>query len=79
MFLVGVRKIICTATVLDAQELYSWSIWKADVCIFLLRLEVFVSEMYEALIWCWLNNFLQADRCFELVKCFKTFNFNLNF
>ena len=76
MFLVGVRKIICTATVLDAQELYSWSTWKEDACIFLLRSKVFVSEMYEALIWWGLNNFLQADRCFELVKCFKIFNLN---
>ena len=35
MFLFGVRKNICTATFLDAQELHCWSTLKANVCIFL--------------------------------------------
>ena len=35
MFLFGVRKNICTAPFLDAQELHSWSTLKANVCIFL--------------------------------------------
>ena len=35
MFLFGVRKNIRTAPFLDAQELYSWSTLKANVCIFL--------------------------------------------
>ena len=35
MFLCGIRKNICTAQFLDAQELHSWSILKANVCIFL--------------------------------------------
>ena len=35
MYLLGVRKNICTAPFLDAQELYSWSILKANLCIFL--------------------------------------------
>ena len=35
MLLFGVRKNICAAPFLDAQELYSWSILKADVCIFM--------------------------------------------
>ena len=35
MFLVGVRKYICTGPFLDAQELHSRSTWKANVGIFL--------------------------------------------
>ena len=35
VFLFGVRKNICTAPFLDAQELHSWSTLKANVCIFL--------------------------------------------
>ena len=35
MFLFGVRKNICIAPFLDAQELHSWSTLKANVCIFL--------------------------------------------
>ena len=37
IFLFGVRKNICTAPFLDAQELHSWSIFKANVCIFLCK------------------------------------------
>ena len=37
MFLFDVRKNICTAPFLDAQELHSWSILKANVCIFLYK------------------------------------------
>ena len=33
IFLFGVRKNICTAPFLDAQELHSWSTLKANVCI----------------------------------------------
>ena len=35
IFLFGVRKNICAAPFLDSQEPYSWSIFKADACIFL--------------------------------------------
>ena len=35
MFLFGVRKNVCTAPFLDAQELHSWSTLKANVCMFL--------------------------------------------
>ena len=35
IFLPGVRKNICTAPFLDAQELHSWSTLKANVYIFL--------------------------------------------
>ena len=35
MFLFGVRKNICTAFFIDAQEIHYWSILKANVCIFL--------------------------------------------
>ena len=35
MFLFGVRKNICTAPFLDAQELHSSKTLKANVCIFL--------------------------------------------
>ena len=35
MFLIGVRKNICTASFLDAQEVLSWSTSKGNVCIFL--------------------------------------------
>ena len=35
MFLFGVRKDICTAAFLGAQELHFWCTLKANVCIFL--------------------------------------------
>ena len=35
MFLFAVRKNICTAPFLGAEELNSWSTLKANVCIFL--------------------------------------------
>ena len=35
MFLFGVRKNICTAPFLDAQQLHSWSTLKTDIRIFL--------------------------------------------
>ena len=35
MFLVGSRKIICTAQFLDDQELHSPSTWKVNICVFL--------------------------------------------
>ena len=35
IFLFGVRKDLCTAPFMDAQELHSGSILKAKVCIFL--------------------------------------------
>ena len=35
MFLVGVRKRICTPLFLDTQELHSWSTLEANACIFL--------------------------------------------
>ena len=35
MFLVGLRKNICSAPFLNAQELHSWSMWKANVCVLL--------------------------------------------
>ena len=34
MFLLGVRKNICTAPFLYTQELYSWSNLKANACVF---------------------------------------------
>ena len=35
MFLVGSRKIICTAQYLGDQELHSPSTWKVNICVFL--------------------------------------------
>ena len=70
MFLFGVRKDICTAAFLDAQELHSWSTFKANVCIFLyISVRKFLlqtrSEVWSGGGWDWgggLNNFLKAAR-----------------
>ena len=63
MFRAGVRKNICTAPFLNAQELLSWSAWKVNVYIpVYLRLKISGGV---------LNNFLQADRCLGLFKYFK--------
>ena len=57
MFLFGVRKIICAAPFLDAQELLSWSTLKANVCIFLrISLRKFfcfqdVAKFYLVTVW----------------------------
>ena len=46
MFLVGVRKNICTAPFLDAKKLHSRSTWKANLFIPVkIRPEIFISEM----------------------------------
>ena len=70
MFLFGVRKIICTAPFLDAQELLSWSTLKANVCIFLcISLRKFLLPRCSKILsgsmggWWRLNNFLKAARC----------------
>ena len=86
MFLCSVRKDICTAPFLDAQELHSWSTLKANVCIFLyisLKKILFprCSNVLSGGGWVGgrLNKFLKAVRCLDLAKCFTIFHFNWNF
>ena len=86
IFLFGVRKNICTAPFLDAQELHSWSTLKANVCIFLyISVRKFLFQILSKILsggigdWWRLNNFLKAARCLGLVKCFTIFHFNWNF
>ena len=86
MLLFGVRRFICTASFPDAQELLSWSILKANVCIFLyISLRKFLFQRLSKILsggmggWWRLNNFLKAARCLGLVKCFTIFHFNWNF
>ena len=78
MFLVDVRKNICTAPFLDAQELHSRSTWKANVCTFLyISVRKFFSVRNFSLVGgMGLNNFLEAAHCLSLKKRFKMFNFN---
>ena len=77
MFRVGVRKRICTATFLDAQELILGALGKQmSVSYCKSPFEKVCSRDMEAFIWWGLNTFLQADRCLGLVKCFKIFHFN---
>ena len=78
MFLVCVRKSICTALFLEAKELYFWSTWKASVCIFeYISIRKFLFQWRRKLLsGGGLNNFLKADHC---LKCFKILHFNLNF
>ena len=81
MFLVDVRKNICTVPFLDAQELHSRSTWKANVCTFLyISVRKFFSVRNLSLVGgMGLNNFLEAAHCLCLKKRFKMFNFNWNF
>ena len=72
---------ICTAPFLDAQELHSWSTWKANAYMFLyisVRKCLFQRRM-ELLSGGGINNIFKAVRCLGLVKCFKIFHFNWNF
>ena len=64
------EKNICIVPFLDAQELHFWSIWKANIYIFLF---IFVRNFFfpkrkKLLSSGGLNNFLQADRCLGLAK-----------
>ena len=86
MFLFGLRKNICTAPHLDAQELHSWSILKANVCIFLyISLRKFLfqrgSKLFSGKVWDGgrLYNFLKAACCLGLPKWFTIFHFNWYF
>ena len=92
MFLFGVRKNICTAFFIDAQEIHYWSILKANVCIFLyISLRNLLFQRRSKVLsgkGCdgegrggsgWLNNFLKVAHCVGLAKCFKIFHFNWYF
>ena len=86
IFLFGVRKNICTAPFLDAQELHSWSTLKANVCIFLyISLRKFLfqrgSKLFSGKVWDGgrLYNFLKAACCLGLPKWFTIFHFNWYF
>ena len=85
MFLVGVRKDICTASFLYVQEMHSWITLKANVCIFLyisVRKFLFLGRRKLLSSWGWeewLNHFLKATHCLGLVKCFTIFHCNWNF
>ena len=77
MFPVGVRKNICTAPFLEAQELHSQS-----KCFYILVNDCkkfLFQRRRKTLSGGWLNNFLKATRCLGLVKCFNIFHFICNF
>ena len=78
MFLVGVRKSICTAPFLKAKELHFRSTWKASVCIFeYIPVRKFLFQWHRKLLSGGdLNNFVKAVHC---LKCFKIVHFNLVF
>ena len=84
MFLFAVRKNICTAPFLEAQEPYSWSTLKANVCVFLLiSVRNFCSKdvvRFYLMGMSWgggrLNSFLKAASRLGLVKVFWIFYFN---
>ena len=78
MFLVGVRKSICTTLFLKAKEPHFRSTWKASLCIFgYISVRKFLFQWRRKLLSDGgLNNFLKADHC---LKCFKILHFNLNF
>ena len=82
VFLIGVRKKICTAPFVEAQELHSQNTLKANVCIFLyISLRKFLFQRRRkvlsgdgggsrvAEVWR-LNNFLKTARCLGFVKFF---------
>ena len=85
MFLLGVRKNICTAPFPDVQELLSWSPLKANVCIFLyislkkfcfkdiVRFYLVIRGIGEGWIVLWM-----MAHCLALVKYFTIFHFNWN-
>ena len=64
IFLVGVRKNICTAPFLDPQELHSRSTGKENICIFLhISVRKFLfKRRRKVLSGGRLNNFLKAAR-----------------
>ena len=83
MFLVGVRKSICTATFLKTKELHFRSTRKASVCKFdYISIRKFLFQWRRKLLSGWrgreggLNNFVKVAHC---LKCFKIVHFNLNF
>ena len=82
----GAKKNIYTTPFLDAQELHSWSTFKANVCIFLyisLKKIYFRGVVRFYLVGRWdggrLNRFLKKVRCLDLANFFKIFYFNWNF
>ena len=81
MFLFGVRKNICTAPFLDAQELHSWS--NSHLAPWLLWVPGVQKKVIVLSDGGWvggrLNNVFKAARCFGLVKCFRILHINWNF
>ena len=74
MFLFGARRIICTAPFLDVQELHSWSILKANACIFLyISLRKFLFQRGSKVLSGGgrLNNLLKAACCLDHVTIFQ--------
>ena len=86
IFLFGVRKNICTAPFLDAQELHSWSTLRTNVFVFLyISLTKFLFLRRSKVlsgggggVGGRLNNFFKAARYLGLAKCFTIFHFNGN-
>ena len=76
MFLVGVRKNICTAPFLDAQELHSRSTWKQMTAYSWFPQENVCSRNAVSFLS---GGGLKASRYLCLVKYFKIFHFNWNF
>ena len=83
MFLFRVRKDICTTPFLDAHKLYSQSLLKANVRIFLnISGRKFFSKdvarfyLIEDGFGRRLNSFNKAVCCLGVAKCFTIFHFN---
>ena len=77
------EKNICTAPFLEAQELFSWSTLKANICIFLKaslrkcllqRRSKILSGGVRGVDR--LNNFLKVALYLGLLKCFTIFKIN---
>ena len=73
MLLIDVRKSNCTASFLEAQELYSRRTWKANACIFLIYIpkENFCSRDVGSFYL--VGDWIISLRPLAFLKCFKIF------
>ena len=85
MFLFRIRKDICTTPFLDAHKLYSQSLLKANVRIFMnisgrkfFSKDVVRFYLIEDVFGRRLNSFNKAVCCLGVAKCFTIFHFNWN-
>ena len=82
------RKYLDCTTFLDAQERHSWSILKANTCMFLntplkeflfKRRSKALSNFFGGGMGERLNSFLKADRCLGFAKYFTIFHLKIKF